>query len=101
MACRPNYETAPRFLGYYINSNGYQNQLYQYITGIKVSSISKTSFKKTKLHIPKKIEEQKAIAEILTAMDEEINSLTAEREKIISIREGAMEELLTGKIRLK
>ena len=47
------------------------------------------------------IEEQKAIAEILTAMDEEINSLTAEREKVISIREGAMDELLTGKIRLK
>lgn len=45
--------------------------------------------------------EQKAIAEVLSAMDEEIEALTAEREKIIALRAGAMDELLTGKIRLK
>lgn len=38
VACRPNYETADGFLGYYMNSTSYHDQLYPYITGIKVSS---------------------------------------------------------------
>lgn len=45
-------------------------------------------------------EEQKAIASILTAMDEEIEALEAERDKMIQIREGAMDDLLTGRVRL-
>ena len=45
--------------------------------------------------------EQKAIAETLTAFDDEIKALEAERDKIKKIRDGAMNDLLTGKIRLK
>jgi len=45
--------------------------------------------------------EQKAIAETLTAFDDEIKALEAERDKIIKIRDGAMNDLLTGKVRLK
>lgn len=44
--------------------------------------------------------EQEAIAAVLTAMDEEIRDLETEREKIIQIREGAMDDLLTGRVRL-
>ena len=36
----------------------------------------------------------------LTAMDEEIEALEIERDKIIQIREGAMDDLLTGRVRL-
>lgn len=61
VACRPNYETAEGFLGYYLNSSQYHEQLYPYITGIKVSSISKKSFGETELCIPAEVEEQKAI----------------------------------------
>ena len=46
------------------------------------------------------IDEQKAIAEVLTAMDEEIEALEIERDKMIQIREGAMDDLLTGRVRL-
>lgn len=101
VACRPNYETADGFLGYYMNSTLYHDQLYPYITGIKVSSVSKKSFGETELCIPSDVEEQKAIADVLTAMDEEIEALESEREKMIQIREGAMDDLLTGRIRLK
>lgn len=41
--CRPLIPTAPGFLGYYMNSKEYHDQLIPYITGIKVSSISKSS----------------------------------------------------------
>lgn len=41
-----------------------------------------------------------AVAEILTSMYEEIKALEVEREKMIQIREGAMDDLLTGRVRL-
>lgn len=44
--------------------------------------------------------EQKAIADVLTAMDDEIKALEDERDKMIQIREGAMDDLLTGRVRL-
>jgi type I restriction enzyme S subunit len=34
-------------------------------------------------------------------MDEEIEALKNKRDKIIQIREGAMDDLLTGRVRLK
>lgn len=101
MACRPNYPTADGYLGYYINSNCFHNQILPYVTGIKVSSISKKSIGETELYIPIDIEEQQAIASILTAMDEEIESLEDEKQKMIQIKEGAMDDLLTGRVRLK
>lgn len=51
--------------------------------------------------IPQDTKEQEAIAEVLTAMDEEIESLKIEKEKMIQIKEGAMDDLLTGRVRLK
>lgn len=98
--CRPNFETAPGFLGYYINSNAYHSQLLPHITGIKVSSVSKKSIDTTYLHIPKDIKEQQAIASVLTAMDEELDNLELEKEKLLQMKAGAMDDLLTGKIRL-
>lgn len=100
VACRPNYETSEGFLGYYMNSSHYHDQLYPYITGIKVSSVSKKSFGETYLRIPADLNEQSAIVSVLTAMDKEIENLEAERDKMTQIREGAMDDLLTGRVRL-
>ncbi|HHV11308.1 MAG TPA: restriction endonuclease subunit S [Clostridiales bacterium] len=50
--------------------------------------------------IPVDVTEQEAIAAALTAMDEEIKALETERDKMIQIREGAMDDLLTGRVRL-
>ena len=44
--------------------------------------------------------EQSAIAEILWDIDQEINSLEQDLEKYKNIKQGMMEQLLTGKIRL-
>lgn len=59
---------APGWLGYYMNSNNYHNQIVPFITGIKVSSISKTAIAKTLILIPS-LEEQKAISQILSEID--------------------------------
>lgn len=57
-------------------------------------------FRKTVILMPIDITEQKAIAQIISAMDEEIESLKIEKEKMIQIKEGAMDDLLTGRVRL-
>ena len=44
--------------------------------------------------------EQQAIAQILNDMDTEINQLEQRRDKYTSIKQGMMQQLLTGKIRL-
>ena len=45
--------------------------------------------------------EQKAIAAVLSDIDAEIAALEADRAKYESIKQGMMQELLTGKTRLK
>lgn len=100
IVCRPNYDTALGYLGYYINSKHFHNQLFPHITGIKVSSISKKAIKTTVLKLPKDIDEQKAIVEVLSSLDAEIESLEEEKDKMLQIKAGAMDDLLTGRIRL-
>lgn len=47
-----------------------------------------------------KSEEREAIVATIKSMDEEIEALEIERDKMIQIREGAMDDLLTGRVRL-
>ena len=55
VACRPQDEIfAPRYLGYYINSVAYHNQLLPLMTGTKVTSISRAGFVSTHVAIPPK-----------------------------------------------
>ena len=99
LLCRPKIRFAPKFLGYYLNSECYHAQLLPYIVGTKVSSINKASIAQTKLVIPE-YEEQQAIAEILSNMDAEIKALEQKLVKYRQVKQGMMQQLLTGKIRL-
>jgi type I restriction enzyme S subunit len=62
--------------------------------------ISLTKFKKLKVYYPSDIEEQRAIGEVLSNMDSEIQALQDERKKYALIKQGMMQELLTGKTRI-
>lgn len=62
--------------------------------------LNKKLIKGISITIPVDVKEQEAIAETLSAMDAEIGALEAEKEKINQIREGAMDDLLTGRVRL-
>ena len=97
--CHPIIPFASGWLGYYMNSSNYHNQLLPFITGIKVSSISKASILETKILLPP-LSEQKAIAEALSDVDELITALDKKIAKKRFIKQGAMQELLTGKKRL-
>lgn len=99
LLCRPKIKFAEKFLGYYLNAACYHDQLLPFIVGTKVSSISKASIAQTKLVIPE-YEEQQAIAEILSNMDAEIEALEQKLAKYRQIKQGMVQQLLTGKIRL-
>ena len=92
--CRPTAPFAAGWLGYYINSTNYHNQLIPYITGIKVSSISRTSIQETKLLVPP-IAEQRAIAEALSDVYGLIAALDKKIAKKRLLKQGAMCKLLS------
>lgn len=50
--------------------------------------------------LPSDLQEQCAIAEVLLGMDEEIRLLEEERAKVERLKSGAMDDLLTGRVRL-
>lgn len=52
------------------------------------------------IFLPPTIAEQNAIANVLSSMDTEITNLEQKRDKYIAIKQGMMQNLLTGKIRL-
>ena len=83
--CRPKINFSPRYLGYFLNSPKYHNQLIPYIQGVKVSSISKALIKNTMISYPS-LEEQAKIASFLSCLDEKIevqNKIISKYETLI------------------
>jgi len=52
------------------------------------------------VEIPPTNEEQTAIATVLSDMDAELTALETRRDKTRALKQGMMQELLTGRIRL-
>ena len=89
---------SPEYLYYQIC---YRNGDLKLLAGqTAVPIIGKKQFEDVLIPVPP-LSEQEAIAEVLSDMDAEIEALEAKRAKYESIKEGMMQELLTGKTRLK
>ena len=73
--------------------------LIQYSGASAQPVIASNKLKPLLIRMPN-LSEQQAIAEILSDMDAEIAELEKKKEKYTSIRQGMMQQLLTGKIRL-
>lgn len=67
--------------------------------GSTFTAVSGKEVRKFEIVIPES-DEQIAIASILTSMDTEIASLEEEKDKMLQIKAGAMDDLLTGRVRL-
>lgn len=63
--------------------------------------MSSTDVKALEIVIPPTPAEQTAIATVLADMDAEIAALEARRAKTQALKQGMMQDLLTGRIRLK
>lgn len=66
---RPVEKFASGYLGYYLNSSAYHNQLIPLMQGIKVTSISKSAMQDTDIIYPKSKEEQVKIGCYFRSLD--------------------------------
>ena len=71
--CRPTKKFSEGYLGYYMNSGAYHDQLLPLIQGIKISSISKSAIQNTDILYPKSEKEQAQIGAYFRSLDHLIN----------------------------
>ncbi|WP_019670776.1 restriction endonuclease subunit S [Eudoraea adriatica] len=77
-----------------------ENSIMSLRVGSGLPNIQKGRLVLFNCSIPIDVKEQKAIAQILSDMDEEIEQLESKKVKYQAIKQGMMQELLTGKTRL-
>jgi type I restriction enzyme S subunit len=92
-------ELAHQYRRYCFQTTAIRQQFMFFAVGTKVSGISKTNIAKLTMPVPK-VPEQTAIAEVLSDMDAELAALEQQRDKTRAIKQGMMQELLTGRTRL-
>lgn len=88
------------FLAFELNAPFCSSQKAAAGQGDAVVHIRQNSLAELVVHMPITLAEQQAIASVLSDMDAEIAALEAKRAKYESIKQGMMQELLTGKARL-
>ena len=88
------------YLSYYFRSRMGRKLMSCLAQGSTRYNLSKDAFLKSIITIPPTLSEQRAIASILTKMDDEITALEAKKAKYEAVKQGMMQQLLTGKIRL-
>ena len=87
------------FLGYYLNTPAINQQKASLGQGDAVVHISSSALKTISCTIPD-LDEQTAIAAILSDMDTDITELETRLGKVRQVKQGMMRELLTGRTRL-
>lgn len=88
------------FMFYVLESSVFKEFLQQLSAGSTINHLYQKDLVKFDLYVPPTKEEQEAIAAILFDMDSDIHKLEAKLEKYQKVKQGMMEELLTGKVRL-
>ena len=91
---------SPWFLGYQVNSVSYRKQLNALVQGIKVCSLGKQAIANTYFALPP-LPEQHRIVSVLSLWDTAIEKQTTLIEQLTLRKRGLMQQLLTGKKRLK
>ena len=93
--------TAKRaYLLYALRSKFITEQFSRIMSGSTRSSVGMEVLRKLHVSLPPTPEEQTAIAEVLAEMDAELAALERRREKARALKQGMMQELLTGRTRL-
>ena len=98
---RANSDIDAGFAGYLLQTESYRKQLDDILTGSAINNLNSKDILGLAFAVPPTLAEQQAIAAVLSDMDAEIAALEAKRAKYESIKLGMMQELLTGKTRLK
>jgi type I restriction enzyme S subunit len=93
MPVRPNRKFASGFLGFYLNSAAYHDQLKPLMQGIKVTSISKGAMQDTVVKFPLDLKEQEQIGIYFGGLDHLITLHQRELEKLQNIKKSLLEKM--------
>ncbi len=93
---RPKFQFQEKYLGYFINSPAYHNQLIPYMQGTKVTSISKTNVQKTSVKYPNATEQSK-IGNLFSQIDSLISSTQKEHDKLVSLKKCMLQKMFPKK----
>ena len=85
------------FLSYFIDKN--REEVMKLVSGSTVYHLYGSDIKKLSITYPS-IEEQERITNALSDMELELNTLNQKLTKAKDLKQGMMQQLLTGKIRL-
>ena len=90
---RPLFKFASGYLGYYMNSAAYHNQLLPLMQGIKVTSISKSSMQNTDIVYPKSVNEQKQIGDYFCKLDRLITLHQRKLEHVKDLKKSMLQKM--------
>ena len=102
MGCfRPNDKSADsEFVSCLFQTEEYRKHIRILLAGSSINNLTPGSLESFSTFVPSNRVEQAAIATILSDMDDEIATLEAKLSKARLIKQGMMQELLTGRVRL-
>ena len=97
---RPIEKFASGYLGYYLNSSAYHEQLIPLMQGIKVTSISKSAMQDTKIVYPKSMEEQGKIGNYFRNLDHLITLHQRKLEHVKKMKKSMLQKMFPKKNQL-
>lgn len=90
---RPLQKFASGYLGYYMNSASFHNQLLPLMQGIKVTSISKTALQNTDILYPKSTTEQADIGKYFSHLDNLITLHQRKLDRLKNIKKSMLDKM--------
>ena len=93
IALRPLIGFAPFFLGYHLNSSSFHSQLFPFMQGTKVLSLSKSAIKQAIISYPKSQEEQRKIGVYFRTLDALISKHATQLQKLQKIKSACLEKM--------
>ena len=91
--CRPKEKYAKGYLGFYMNSNAYHDQLLPLLQGTKVSSISKSAIQDTNIVYPKSETEQAKIGSYFQSLDNLITLHQCKCESLKKVKKSMLQKM--------
>jgi type I restriction enzyme S subunit len=101
--CIPKKHTNAFFMSHLFKFPPMVHRFWRYSQGLVDDTLNLkfSSFRKIKVSLPPTLDEQKAIGAVLTAQDREISLLQQKLDALRKQKKGLMQQLLTGKVRVK
>ncbi len=98
-AYRGNEQANRRFVFYLFQTGRYRDYITNLLAGSSINNLSPSSIESLEFNFPE-LAEQEAISQALSDMDGELVSFQSRLAKTRELKQGMMQELLTGKTRL-